>query len=362
MVIRKYRRSILSKAIAVAVVCLFLVNNIAFGISIPSSELNKSALAPPLATKPLCEIVRKPDGSFDVVTNTDVIESWDRETVRSYKQGLATSGKAFRNRWAFTDVGYLIGQMLILTQEHKLQNPKDILIPLIKKHIRNRAGEAEILLEGFDIDGIEEVREGEEIIGFSLPITRNGTPTHKIIYNLQGGDDVIQMKDGTDVARSMVEKGYITAGKNVLSLGSGNGNDELFFSQYGCKVLATDNNADILTHLEHKAQGIEDLSVQRLDVEEPFAMADSSVDVVYVRLVLHYLNNASQQKILNEICRVLKPRGIVVIQAKSKDDVLYREGTKTDMGNGMYYFPEKKYSRNHLALNELIAKAIRRQL
>lgn len=198
MFTRKYRYSILSKAIAVAVVCLFLVNDIAFGISVSSSEFNKFALAPPLATKPLCEIVRKPDGSFDVVTNTDVIKSWDRETVRSVRQG-ETLGKTFRNRWAFVDVGYLIGQMLILTQELKLQNPKDILIPLIKKHIRNRAGEAEMLLEGFGIDGIEEVREGEEIIGFSLPVTRNGTPTYKLIYNLQGGDTVIQIRDSRSV-------------------------------------------------------------------------------------------------------------------------------------------------------------------
>ena len=61
------------------------------------------ALAPPLATKPHCQIVQKEDGSFDVVTNTDAIESWDRETVRSVRQG-ETLGTAFRNRWAFIDV------------------------------------------------------------------------------------------------------------------------------------------------------------------------------------------------------------------------------------------------------------------
>jgi signal transduction histidine kinase/ubiquinone/menaquinone biosynthesis C-methylase UbiE len=191
--------SILFKAIALAIVCLFLVNDIAFGISIPSSELNKAVLAPPLATKPPCEIVQKSDGSYDVVTNNNVIESWDRETARSYGQGLAASGKDFRNRWAFVDVGYLIGQMLILTREHKLQNPKDILIPLIKKHIRNRDGKAEILLEGYDIDGIEEVREGEAITGFSLPVTRSGKTAYRLFYNLQSGETTIQMRDGKNI-------------------------------------------------------------------------------------------------------------------------------------------------------------------
>ncbi len=136
------------------------------------------ALAPPLATKPPCEIVRNDDGSFDVVTNN-----------------ITASGKVFRNRWAFVDVSYLISQMLILTEEHKLHNPKDILKPLIKKHIRNRNGEAEMLLERYAIDGIEELREDGEIKGFSLPVTRNGTTAYRLVYNLQGGDITIPMRD-----------------------------------------------------------------------------------------------------------------------------------------------------------------------
>lgn len=179
-------RSILFRAIALAIACLFLVNDIAF------------ALAPTLAAKPICEIVRKPDGSFDVVTNDSVIRSWDKETVRSVKTGESL-GRAFRNRWAFVNMGYLMGQMLMLTQEHNLQDPKDILIPLIKKHISSRAGEAEILLEGFDIDGIEEVRESGEITGFSLPITRNGMLMYRLIYNLQSGDTAIHIKGGKNV-------------------------------------------------------------------------------------------------------------------------------------------------------------------
>lgn len=154
---------------------------------------------PPLATKPPCEIhYDKATGTCDVVTNNDVVEAWDRETVRNVRQG-ETLGKSFRNRWAFVDIGYLIGQMLILAREHKLQNPREILIPLIKKHIRNRDGKAEILLEGFNIDGIEEVREEQTITGFSLPITRNGTPAYRLIYNLQGGDTNISIEGGANV-------------------------------------------------------------------------------------------------------------------------------------------------------------------
>ena len=206
-----------NKLILRAVSAVLISGLLLSGAGIPSyavADPSDAALAPPLFTKRPCEIVRNPDGSLDVVTNNDVIEAWDRETIRSVNAG-ETLGEFNRNRWAYMEVGILIGQMLILTQdkEHKLHNPKDILIPLIKKHIRNRkgeslhhsglrpsgAGQAEILLEGYDIDGIEEVREGGEITGFSLPVTRNGTPAYRLIYNLQGGDTNILMNDKTNV-------------------------------------------------------------------------------------------------------------------------------------------------------------------
>lgn len=206
MICYKTKTKIALRIVAVALVCVFTLSGIpSYAITDTVSDF---ALAPPIATKPPCQIVQKSNGSYDVVTNTDVIESWDKETTRSVKAD-ETLGKAFRNRWAYMDVSYLIAQMLILTQEHKLRNPKDILIPLIKKHIRNRDGLAETMLEGYDIDGIAEVREGQAIRGFSLPVTRNGTPAYRLVYNLQGGDTVISMSNGMKVyviAESVLSK------------------------------------------------------------------------------------------------------------------------------------------------------------
>ena len=137
---------IILRAVCVALICGLLLSGAGISSYAITDTASDFALSPPLATKPPCEIrYDEKTGTCDFVTNSDVIGSWDRETVRSVNKG-ETLGKAFRNRWAFVDVGYLIGQMLILTQQHKLQNPKDILIPLIKKHIRNRDAEAEMIL------------------------------------------------------------------------------------------------------------------------------------------------------------------------------------------------------------------------
>ena len=191
MFIYKNRYSILFKAIAMALIFFFIANDIiAFALPATFSESSaRSALAPPLFTKPPAEIYYdKNAGKWDVVTNDDAVNS--------------------RNKWAFVDLSYLIGQMLQLTVKHKLQNPKDILISLIKKHIQNRKGEEEILLEGYDVDGIEEARQGDEIMGFSLPVNRQGAPAYSLIYNLKGGDTYIPMRGGAKVYMTVEDIAY----------------------------------------------------------------------------------------------------------------------------------------------------------
>lgn len=208
------------RIISIILIYAFLVSGVSFAMD-PSDF----ALAPPSFTDPPCQIIydEKTD-EWDVITYDDVIKSWDLKSYNPEKEELdrvdeylkANPGKtredairevlgdriigaANHNRWAFVDVGYLIGQMLVFTKKYKLQNPKDILIPLIKKHLKNRDGMAEILLEGYDIDGIEEAREGQVTTGFFIPITRNGMPAYKLFYNLREGETNIPMRDGMSI-------------------------------------------------------------------------------------------------------------------------------------------------------------------
>ncbi|MFA5500422.1 MAG: hypothetical protein WC404_05030, partial [Candidatus Omnitrophota bacterium] len=185
-------------------ICLTLICGILLScIGVPSyaaiDSASDFALAPPLATKPPCEIrYDEKTGTCDVVTNNDAIELRDMAAANGARQGAAL-GRIFRSKWAFAEVGTLISEMLALSRKQNLQNPKDILVPLIRKHISNRDGETEILLEGFDVDGIEEVWDGDVLAGFSLPVMRNGELAYKLIYNLQKGDTVIQTKEGEAV-------------------------------------------------------------------------------------------------------------------------------------------------------------------
>ena len=114
---------------------------------------------------------------------------------------LATANPGFRNDWAFVKISESICEILELAEKQNLQNPKDILIPLIKRRLR---GSLKTIREEFDINGIENIWEGEKIKGFSLPYKRNGRIAYNLVYNRQGGDMKIPMKDGTNVWMEVV--------------------------------------------------------------------------------------------------------------------------------------------------------------
>ena len=140
----KYTDSLLFKTMALVLVCLFLANDISFA---------SSALAPQLVTKP------------------------QDPTVSMLE----------RNKWVVDYIGRCMYPFLTLTKESKLKNPIDLLKADLQSISRTS--------ERFDINGIEPVRDGDNIIGFSLPIKQDGVFTHKLIYTLQGPGEAIKIGD-----------------------------------------------------------------------------------------------------------------------------------------------------------------------
>jgi signal transduction histidine kinase len=165
----------------------------------------KYALAPPLKTAS-SEIIINEDGSLDVITHTDSIAEWNRRRDAIEESELKLSPEkrsgripyaSFRYQWAFGEVSYLIADMLrVIEKLHEkgkppLTSPKDKLIELLKKHIDNRDGWPEVYLEGFDIDGTQEVRDDKEAVtGFSLPVKRDGVVTYNLVYSLNSQDSI----------------------------------------------------------------------------------------------------------------------------------------------------------------------------
>ena len=114
---------------------------------------------------------------------------------------------------------------------------------------------------------------------------------------------------------------YLPAQGNLLELGSGQGQDALYFAKHGYAVTATDLVDTGLKECEAKAKA-ENLNInfQIVDIGQTLPFDDSSFDIVYSHLGLHYLNKEGTEQLFREIHRILKPGGILASLFNTIDD------------------------------------------
>ncbi|MCB0863541.1 MAG: class I SAM-dependent methyltransferase [Solirubrobacterales bacterium] len=100
-------------------------------------------------------------------------------------------------------------------------------------------------------------------------------------------------------------------GGTVLDVGAGTGNSALAFVAGGFEVIAIDGDPDVLAIARTKN------GAEEVDWREGFSteldLADRSVDVVSLSLLLHHLSDQAKGQTLREARRVLRPGGILVV-------------------------------------------------
>lgn len=113
---------------------------------------------------------------------------------------------------------------------------------------------------------------------------------------------------------------YIT-GEDILELGTGAGQDGLWFATQGKKVVmsdATDYNFE-----ELKKQSKDSVELVKFDITQTFPFEDKSFDAVYAQLVVHYFNDETTEFIFSEMYRVLKDGGVIALMVNSVNDSEY---------------------------------------
>jgi len=118
----------------------------------------------------------------------------------------------------------------------------------------------------------------------------------------------------------------------VLCLGDGQGQDGRFFASQGYQVLSTDISDTALDINKSKTDEakIENIEIQKVDLEDPLPYPDASFDVVYAHLSLHYFTEEVTKQIFSEIKRVLKRGGIVAILVNSTSDPEFSTGKRIE--------------------------------
>lgn len=113
---------------------------------------------------------------------------------------------------------------------------------------------------------------------------------------------------------------YIS-GENILELGTGAGQDGLWFAHEGKKVVMSD--ATDFNFREIKKHAKDGVELVKFDITHTFPFKDKSFDAVYAQLVIHYFDNETTKFIFSEIYRVLRDGGVVALMVNSIDDPEY---------------------------------------
>jgi len=106
----------------------------------------------------------------------------------------------------------------------------------------------------------------------------------------------------------------------ILDLGAGQGQDTRLFAEKGFLVVSTDFSIKALEIAKSKTNPKLDILYEIVDLQEDLPYEDNSFDVVYSHMAIHYFDDLTTQKIINEILRVLKTGGILALLLNSKTD------------------------------------------
>jgi SAM-dependent methyltransferase len=138
---------------------------------------------------------------------------------------------------------------------------------------------------------------------------------------------------------------YFPKTGKILDLGAGHGQDSRYFAEHGYDIVSTDFEESALELNRGKTSKklATKISIQKLDLREPFPFTDSSFDVVYAHLSLHYFSGDQTKGIFAEIYRVLKPGGTIAFFTNSTNDPEYGTGPELERDYFMIEGLAKRY-------------------
>ena len=156
----------------------------------------------------------------------------------------------------------------------------------------------------------------------------------------------------SEPANNFAKRAYklIKAGnyRSLLDLGCGDGRDSIYFSNKGLQVTALDISEGGINKLKFQNANINFLLLDIRYIE----LQENSFDVIYAHLSLHYFDDETTSKIFDNLYKILKKDGLLLVKCKSVDDPLFGQGKK--VGENMYkrghvrHFFSREYMKEKL--------------
>ncbi len=120
----------------------------------------------------------------------------------------------------------------------------------------------------------------------------------------------------------------------VLDLGCGTGNDTLYLTEKGFKVIACDYSEVALAKIKNV---FTDVETKLVDISERLPFGDNSFDLIIADLSLHYFDEQTTKSIMKEIKRLLSPNGHLIARVNSTADINHGAGQGKKLEENFYF-------------------------
>jgi|WetSurMetagenome_2_1015567.scaffolds.fasta_scaffold728209_1 SAM-dependent methyltransferase len=125
---------------------------------------------------------------------------------------------------------------------------------------------------------------------------------------------------------------FFEAGGKVLDLGCGNGSNIPFLLNRNAEIYAVDYSEIAIKHIKNQW----DITVLLHDIRNPLPFDADSFDLILADLSLHYFPFLETTRIISDLYRVTKARGILIARVNSINDTNHGSGIGTEVERNYY--------------------------
>jgi SAM-dependent methyltransferase len=125
---------------------------------------------------------------------------------------------------------------------------------------------------------------------------------------------------------------FFEAGGKVLDLGCGNGSNIPFLLNRNVEIYAVDYSEIAIKHIKNKW----DIPALLHDIRNPLPFGADSFDLILADLSLHYFSFLETSRMITDLYRVTKAKGILIARVNSVKDINHGSGIGTEIERNYY--------------------------
>ncbi len=142
---------------------------------------------------------------------------------------------------------------------------------------------------------------------------------------------------------SLFERAITECDTPIIDLGCGSGNDTLYLIERGKTVIPCDYSKSAIQNIQKNFPEV--ARTECFDMTRGLPFEDNFTSVIICDLSLHYFTEEVTFQILEELKRVLKPDGILIIRVNSVKDVNHGAGEGKEIEPHLYETEDGRYKR-----------------